>query len=37
MGIVMRPAGIVDFRVTLGNILVAEWGENKPYRLLVVV
>jgi hypothetical protein len=28
---VMRPAGIVDFIVTLGNILVAEWGENKPY------
>lgn len=37
MGIVMRPAGIVDFIATLGNILVAEWGENKPYWLLVVV
>ena len=37
IGIVMRSAGIVDFIVALGNILVAEWGENKPYRLLVVV
>ena len=29
MGMVMLPAGIVDFIVMLGNILVAEEGENE--------
>lgn len=29
MGMMMLPTGIVDFIVMLGNILVAEEGENE--------